>query len=293
MPYLIIIAAALTALTESATLKTYNKRHSSGGFTFMSLISLAAALFFTVKYLLLDGAKADFTPEVIPWAILAGALYCSASFLTFLAIRYGPFAISMLILSYSIVITSGYGIIFLGEDYSPLTFVAYALILASLFLVRAKSAPDAEGEKKRVTTKWLICIIGSVLCSGLYGVTLRAQQVRFENTVTNECMIIAMSFSAVVLFSIGLAMNRRECFSILRKSAPYALIAGIANGTTNTLSLLLHTMMPISISSPTRSIVGTAVNFTFSYFILKEKFLPRQIAGVLIGAGAVVMLNIA
>lgn len=73
----------------------------------------------------------------------------------------------------------------------------------------------------------------------------------------------------------------------------YALIAGMANALTNTLSLLLYTMMPISVSSPTRSIVGTAVNFTFSYFILKEKFLPRQIIGVFLGASAVVMLNLA
>lgn len=293
MPYLIIAAAALTALTESATLKTYNKKHTSGGFTFMSLISLAATLFFTFKYLITDSSKADFTPEVIPYAILAGAMYCAASFLTFLAIKYGPFAISMLILSYSIVITSGYGIIFLGESYSALTFIAYALILCSLFLVRAKSDDEAEGEKKRVSTKWLICIVASVICSGLYGVILREQQVRFENTVTNECMIIAMSFSAIVLFSIGLAMNKKECLGILRVSAPYALIAGVANAMTNTLSLFLHTMMPISVSSPTRSIVGTAVNFTFSYLVLKEKFLPRQIIGVLLGASAVVMLNLA
>ena len=292
MPYLIILAGALTALTESGTLKLYNKRHESGGFIFMSMISLASCFFFLMRYLITDTAKADFTPEIIPYALLAGLFYCAASFLTFLAIKYGPFAISMLILSFSIIITSGYGIIFLGEEYSALTFIAYGLILISLFLVR-KSSDGEDESKRRVSTKWLISIVGSVICSGLYGVTLRAQQVHFDNTVTNECMIIAMTFSAIALFSIGLYTSKGKVKRILRTSAPYALIAGMANGTTNMLSLTLHTMMAISISSPTRSIVGTAVNFAFSYFYLKEKFLPRQIVGVLLGLVGTIILNIA
>lgn len=296
MPYLIILAATLTALTESATLKTYNRRHESGGFIFMSLISLAATLFFTLKYLITDTAKADFTPEVIPYALLAGVFYCAASFLTFLSLKYGSFAISMLILSYSIVITSGYGIIFLKEPAGPLTYVAFGLILVSLFLVRAKNDKDENDgkEKKRVSAKWLVCIITSVISSGMYGVILREQQVQFNNTVTNECMIIAMAFSALTLFTIGIFTSKeKKILEIIKTSAPYALIAGTANGTTNMLSLTLHTMMPISVSAPTRSIVGTAANFTFSYFILKERFLPRQIIGVLLGAAAVVMLNLA
>ena len=292
MPYLIILAAALTALTESATLKFYNKRHENGGFLFMSLISFASMLFFLIKYLITDTSKGDFTPEIIPVAILAGVLYCSASFLTFLSIRYGPFAISMLILSFSIVITSGYGIIFLGEEAGWLSYVAFAMISVSLFLVRPKGDSD-EGEKKKVSALWLVCVLLSVACSGLYSVTLRAQQVHFENTVTNECMVIALGFSALTLFVIGLVTSKEKSLKILKESAPYGLLAGTANGATNTLTLTLHTMMAISISSPTRSIVGTAVTFSFSYFILKEKFLPRQIAGVILGAAAVVMLNLA
>ncbi len=292
MPYLIILAISMTALTESATLKAYNKRHEGGGFIFMSLISVAAMIFFILRYLITDGSKGDFTPEVIPFALLAGAIYCTASFLTFLALKYGSFAISMLILSYAIVITSGYGIIFLGEEAGVLSYIAYGLIIISLFLVRAKD-DKKKGEKGGVSTKWLICIGLSVLGSGFYGVLQRAQQVRFNNTVTNEFMIIAMAFSALTLLVIGIVTSKRDSLKIAITSAPYALLAGTANGITNMLGLTLNTMMAISISAPSKSIVNTAVNFLFSYFILKERFLPRQIIGVLIGAGAVVMLNLA
>lgn len=258
----------------------------------MSLISFAAAIFFLVKYLITDGAKGDFTPEVIPYAILAGAFYCTASFLTFLAVKYGPFAISMLIISYSIVITSGYGIIFLGEPAGVLNYVAYALIAVSLFLVRPKSSEADREKAKKISFKWVICVAVSLFASAAYGIVLREQQLHFNNTVTSECMIIAMSFSAIALLAIGLKSAGRGALKIIKTSAPYAAVAGTCNATTNTLSLILYTMMPISVSAPTRSICGTALNFAFSYFILKEKFLPRQVIGIMLGAGAVVMLNI-
>ena len=297
MPYLIILLSSLTHFAESAFLKKNNQKNPDGGFVFMALISFAAMLFSLCTYLITDTDKGDFTPEVIPYAILSGVFYCAASFLTYLSIGCGPFAITMLILSYSIVITCTYGIIFVNEEYSVLTFVAFAIIALSLFLVRQKSEPESKDEdgepKKKVSLKWLICITVSVVTSALYGIVLREQQIRFNDTVTSECMIITFATSAIILLVIGIIESKGKTLSLLGRCAPYAAAAGAANGATNLLSMVLNTMMALSISSPTRSIVKTAITFLYSYFILKERFLPRQIIGIILGVAAVVLLNIA
>ena len=199
----------------------------------------------------------------------------------------------MLILSYSIVITCGYGIIFLNEPASILTIIGFIIIAVSLFLVRGKDDEKKEGEEKpKISFKWIICTALSVVLSALYGIVIREQQIRFNDTVSRECMIICLGFSALILFVVGIVRSKKESLTILKNCAPYAVAAGAANGATNLLSIVLNTMMAISISSPTRSVVKTAITFAYSYFILKEKFLPRQVVGIVLGVIATVLLNI-
>lgn len=286
-PFLLMIGMSVFGLTESALIKQYNKKHSSGGFIFIAMVSLASMLFFLFKYIFTDVEKLDFTPNVIIYAVIAGIFYASASVLTFYALRYGPLAITGLILSFSIVFVSGYGIIFLEEPATPLTYVGFLGIAISLFLVRGKD----DGDKKAVTLKWIVCTALSVVLAALYSIVLRMQQVEFNNTVTNECMIISLGTSAVITFIIGFITSGKDAFNILKTGAPYALIAGGANGINNMLHLILNTVMPVSINAPTSSIIKTIVTFGYSYIILKERFLPRQIIGIIVGTGAVILLN--
>lgn len=294
VPYLIILLASITHFAESVMYKKSNTKTPNGGFLFISMVSLAAMLFTMCMYLFTDGSKADFTPEVIPYGIVAGIFYCVSCLLTYLVMGCGPFAISMLILSYSIVITSGYGIIFLNEPTSPMMFVAFAAIALSLYLVRGDSSKEKkseDGKEGEFSLKWLIYISLNLITTALYGIVLREQQIRFSNTVDNECMMISFGTSALVLLVAGIIQSKRETGKIFCACAPYALAAGAANGATNLLSMLLNTMMALSISSPTRSVVKTAITFIYSYYVLKERYLPRQIIGVVIGVAAVVLLN--
>lgn len=289
LPYLLMIGKAVFGLAESALIKEYNKKHSSGGFIFISMVSFASMLFFLFKYIVLDTEKGDFNPAAIIYAVIAGIIYASASVLTFYALRYGPLAITGLILSFSIVFVSGYGIIFLEEPASPLTFIGFAGIAISLFLVRGKD----DKEEKAITLKWVICTALSVVLAGLYAVVVRMQQVEFNNTVDNEFMVISLGVSAVATFVLGLIKSGKESLTILKTGAPYALLAGISNGVNNMMSLVLNTVMAVSISAPTSSIVKTIITFIYSYIVLKERFLPRQIVGIILGTAAVILLNMA
>ena len=60
----------------------------------------------------------------------------------------------------------------------------------------------------------------------------------------------------------------------------------------NLLGLVVTLLMPISVSSPTSSGIKSLFSFLSSLIIFKEKFLTRQVVGVIIGAVAVILLNI-
>jgi multidrug transporter EmrE-like cation transporter len=51
-------------------------------------------------------------------------------------------------------------------------------------------------------------------------------------------------------------------------------------------------MIPISIAAPTRSGIKIVISFLISLFIFKEKLTKRQVVGVIIGAAALVLLNL-
>ena len=126
----------------------------------------------------------------------------------------------------------------------------------------------------------------------MFGVVQRMQQIRFDNSCTHEFMIISLGLSAVILLIIGLAKDGRELKYIVKNGILYASLAGLSNGAANLLALVVNTMIPLSIASPTSAGVKIILSFLLSKLIFKESFLKRQVAGIILGTLALVFLNI-
>ena len=280
----LILATCVTGLCEGIFIKKYNAKHTKGGFVFTAMVSLFSMLFFVIT----DSGGFDFRADMIPYGVISGIFYAGASVLTFIALACGPFAISMLILSYAGVFSIGYGFFFLNETVNAFKIVGILLIFLSLYLNRTKKS---EHERK-ASFKWFVCISISVIGSGMFGVVQKMQQVKFQNQVTNEFMIVTLGFSAVALAVIGFIKDGKDTFYILKNGAPYFSLAGISNGITNYLGLALNMLLELSLLSPIKS--GTRIIFTFvvSKLLFKEKFIKRQLAAVIVGAVAIVLINI-
>lgn len=289
-----VIALLLAALgtgihqVEGVMIKKYNSKHQKGGFIFTALISLFAMLFFFIT----DKGGLNFPVEMIPYGIASGAFYCIASFLTFVAFGCGSFVLTNLFLSYSLLFSVCYGLFVLNDPATPLTYIGLALMMVSVFLVRGAKKGDGNDEKVKVSFKWIVCVVLSVIGSGMFGVMQKLQQVKFEKSCDNEFMIVTLGFSAAVLLIAGIIMNGKDLLYILRHGGLYASAAGVSNGATNLLNLVVNAMIPISIAAPTRSGIKIVVSFLISLFIFKEKLTKRQITGVIIGAVALILLNI-
>lgn len=280
----LIVSAILLGQIEGVFIKKYNSKHEAGGFIFTGLVSLFSMLFFVITNT--DGFQ--FPPGMWIYSVAAGILYCGASFLTYVALGCGSYAMSMLILSYGLVFKIGYGLFFLNEPASVFTYIGLAVIFVSIYLTRG----EKDKTKSKFSVKWLVCILLSVFGSGMFGVVQRMQQIAFDDTCTNEFMIIALAISAASLFIIGVIKDGKKLKSILKYGGGYAISAGVANGMNNMIGLVVNTLMPVSLSSPLRAGLRIVTVFLISKLIFKEKFLKRQVVGVFLGAVALVLLNI-
>lgn len=280
----LMITAIMLGQVEGVFIKKYNSKHENGGFIFTALVSLFSMLFFLIT----DTDGFHIPQGMWIYSLAAGVLYCSASFLTYVALGCGSYAMSMLILSYGLVFKIGYGLFFLNEQANIFTYIGLAVIMISIYLTRG----EKDKEKKKVSVKWLVCILISVFGSGMFGVVQKMQQVKFDNSCTNEFMVIALGISAATLFVIGIVRDGKNLKYILKYGSAYAVSAGVANGANNACGFIINNLMPVSLSSPIQSGLRIITVFLISKVIFKEKFLRRQVAGVFLGAVALVLLNI-
>ena len=137
----------------------------------------------------------------------------------------------------------------------------------------------------------MIGVILTFVSKSVFSILMRFQQIQFENACSNEYMIITLGLAALVLLVVGIIRAGRDLPYILRYGGLYAAVSGLCNGATNLMGLAINMLMPISIASPIQTGVGIITSFILSKIIFKEKFLIRQVIGVIIGGAALIFLN--
>ncbi len=284
MGYLLIVLKSIANISESILIKKYNAKHSAGGMFFTGILSLFALAFFFVS----DKNGLNFPTEMFPYAIAFGFIYCISYFLTFVALACGPFTLSMLIISYSLVFPILYGIIFLHESVTVFKCIGFALLMISLFFVREKK----DEKEKKISVKWIAAIVVVMLGNGVLAIIQKIQQLKFNNECNNEFMIIGLAVSAVALLTGGIVKDRKQLKEIIRFGIPYAGTAGVANGVNNLLTIAVNNLLPLSVVSPVCSGMKIVVSFLSATILFKEKYIKRQIFGVGIGVIALIFLNL-
>lgn len=117
-------------------------------------------------------------------------------------------------------------------------------------------------------------------------------QFRYNDRYNDEFMIISLCVSALCMFVIGLVKEREHLRSAVKYGSRFALGAGLSNGVTNGLSMVINTMLAVSVAAPTRTACKIILSFGVSRFVLKEQFLKRQICGVIVRGAALILLNL-
>jgi len=283
MSTLLLLLSSLCHQAEGVIVKKYNEKHADGNFIFTAFFAFFSMLFFVITH---NGGY-NFSWQIVPYALAAGALYSGSSFLCFVAYGCGSFVLSKLVLSYSIVITIGYGLIFLKEPVSVFAYIGLIIMIISIYLSNGKNRGGVK-----FSLKWFVCIMLSAIGSGMFGVIQRMQQIKFNNSATNEFMIITLGFAFISFLIIGLILDGKNIGRIFKSGVPYAALAGISNGATNFLMLYVFTMIPISIASPSNAGIEIIISFILSKLMFKEVFTKSQVVSVMLGVVAVVLLNI-
>ena len=283
IPYLLLLCSPIVSCGQSIAQKQYNLRSRSPNvILFSALTTLCALAFFLVS----SGLRLDFDSRVLPYSLAFAVSYAAAWVGTVLALRYGSLALSSLIVSFSLIFPTLYGVL-LGEAVSGRLAVGIALLLAALALVNLK-----RGEARQpLSWKWGVCVGAAFLGNGVCSVASNMQKRALGEAYAHEFMICALLAAFVLLMAAAL-FKSHGIRAELRNALPYAAANGVCNALLNLIILTLIGRLPNTVLYPTNSALNMVFTFLLAHFAYRERFSAAQYAGYALGVVSVALLNL-
>jgi len=283
MQYLLLMVVIAFCALQTVLQKHYPRVSTKPNvFLFSSISTFTAMLFFVVT----SGFKLEFNAEFIPYSIGFGLAYACAMFGNVLSLKLGSLALTSLVTSYSLLIPTLYGMIFLKEPISVLGYVGIALLIISIFLLNAKK------ENTMITVKWVIVVALTFVTNGLCSTVQKMEQLTFNGGYKNEFMIVALLIAGTFLMVIALLQKGGNLKTEAKLSIKTAIPNGLANGVVNFLVMVLTGLIPNAVLFPSISAGGIVLSWILATFVYKEKLSRVQLAGYMIGIVSVICLNL-
>lgn len=281
MNAVLIILVILGMSTQGLTRKGFSLKHNAPFlFSFMSVG--IAMLFFIVS----AGKNFVFSWDYIPYAIIFALGYGSATVFGFFAITHGSLGLTSLVTSYSLIIPTIYGILFLDEKPSFMLYIGLVLLFTSIFLINF-----VKGEKKP-TVKWLIFVTLALVGNGICTTAQKVQQMEQNKAYKNEFMAIALFLVTIVCLIFAIIYHKKDFKPVFTKPIIILpIICGVANAVVNYLVMVLS-RLPASLLFPVISAGGIILTGIISLTIYRERFTKQQILGMILGIASVVCLNL-
>lgn len=282
MNYIYLILIILAVSFQNIVQKPYTqKTEGKGVFTFTLMSSLAALLFFIITS---KGLKFDSGILLYSFFFALSYMTCSVSLVA--AIGSGSLSLTTLINSYSLMLPTLYGLIFLKDAIKPGLIPGIILLAISLFLTNKK------GSDKKFSVKWLIYVSLAFVGNGMCTIVQKSQQLAFDGAYKNEFMIAALSMVVILLIPVVLKKEGKNALSLIKAGWKWALPCGLANGLANMLVMVLSGIMAASLMFPLISAGGLIITYLVSKFFYKEYLTKLQTAGMLVGLASVILLNL-
>ena len=281
--FIIVLIITVNAL-QNVVRKEYMKRGRSSVFLFNAIASIFAAAFLFFASI----GSLELSREFLPYSLAYAVASICVNLFSILAIATGPMSLTAFFMSYSLLLPTLYGIVFLNEKITVTMIIALVLFFAAAALTNI----EKRGEPKKITFKWIIFVLLALLGNGFTSIIQKAEQIRFNGSYKNEFMMVSFIIMAVAMIAVSLIFERGRIAQSFKRTAAMATLTGMASGIINLLIMILTGLMAASLMFPAISAGGIVAAFLVALIVYKEKLSPYQYAGAALGTVAVILFNI-
>lgn len=276
--YLLIVV--FTAV-QSASTKLFGK--SNGNSAVFNMIKTLSAFLLS---LVIGLGGVEFHKETLIYGCVYGLLLSLSMHFGYMALSLGAMSLTSMIVSFSVLIPTAYGILFLNESLNTLKILGMIFFVASIILANANK-PKGTIENG---FKWAIYVVATFVCNGFGSVVQKLYQVKFESYCT-EFTFFAMLVCCVAFWIAGFKYHPIKKFVNL-KEGTYAVISGITNAMVAYLTTKLAGFSDASTLFPAISAGTILCAMLFGIAIFNEKLRFNHFAAIFFGIVAVVLLKL-
>lgn len=288
MPYLYLTLSVFMVASTSVFGKIFNKQNSerrdtSTFYNFLLMISVCLGWggLYAVDF--------SFDIGVLLYSALFAICYITSNIGIINALKYGPTAITSLLINLSLILTTIWGFIFWDAEISITVIIGLVLVIASIVLCLY----SREKEEKAFSCKWLIYVTLAFLGNAGCSIVQRTQQMEYNGQHGNMLMFFATGACAIACLVLYLQSDKRDTKAMFKYSWWVPVCAGVCNVVLNVLVMLMAvTDLSPSLIYPVIGVGGLAVVTVFSLVVFKEKMRWWQWLGIAIGAVSVVLLSV-
>lgn len=225
----------------------------------------------------------------------AAFVFCLAVY--YFAMQSGPLSYTSFFFSASMLIPSLIGLIFWDEPFSWSLGGGIILFMAAFYFITVLGG--AKG--KKANTRWLILCILTWVSNGSLAIFMNLQQqfLKKNNLPDESSQLMLVSFSVACLLCLIVCLflgkkgdNIRNDLPVMRQSLLPIILVAVGTGLGNILISYLTGVVPSSYLFPVvQGSIMVAITL-YSTLVLKEKINNAGKIGIIIGALAIVLLNI-
>jgi drug/metabolite transporter (DMT)-like permease len=227
-------------------------------------------------------------PRLAEWPVLAtacinGAFYFIHILFVLAAFRALGVGIANAVIRSGIIVPAVVAWLAWGEPMTLYRWIALALVPVSMILMRR-----SESTHSRATLKADLVLLTCFLMAGVILSIHKFAEVRF--TPDQRELYKTALFIVAAIVSSGYALARRVKFSV------HDTITGVVLGAVNALNLLLILkclgLFPAVVFFPTVASIEICLNVLVSGLLWQERILRRQLWGLILAIGIVLLTNI-
>ncbi|WP_128659429.1 DMT family transporter [Paenibacillus sp. 598K] len=288
MNYVLVFLTMMSVGIQYVIAGLYARKGSTPSpFVFMLFISLTVIAFYSAY----NRFQFSFSKELMGYSLAFGFCFGMAFLFQVLAIQRGGVTLTSLLLSYSLILPTLFGI-FVYKDSVTVTFLAgLCLVLLSLFLINYKKRGRADN-RANVQTGWLLLALSAFLGNGMCSIIQTSLQKNLAGQYKAEFMISSMAVTIVICVIVLSLRKAYRSFS-LRSEGMYGVLCGAFIACTNLLvMLLLVSNLPVSLIFTLISAGSVITTYIASRFIFREKLNTMQNIGLSIGLLSIVLVTI-
>lgn len=273
-------------LTNSVQIAFQKKYTKKVGKLFVPVFLMLSWLGQGFAFFAIGGFRFDYRLQYLPYSFFTATFMAAAVWFFITALSIGSFAVSSFIVSFSLLIPTAYGLLFLDEPFKITLVLGIALLFVSLYLINEKQS----GESITISKRWVAYISLATVFNGLALLMLRLYATAFPKGENSSMMMVAALL--IIVFCGVVSLLKGVKIKTIKNGSGIAILNGVFIGASNYAAILLNGRMPASVLSPTTSALGMVFNIIIAKLFFKENYTQKQLTGLILGIVSLIFLNI-